>query len=287
MHRIIVTEQSPSINQDHEGCWWVNVWYDGALIHEALKINDPFQEKDEADCRWYLEKYTVEDSFEREKASVVARALQEYGKKIFGELHLSEIVALWAKDSLREVKLDIDIIERGYSTESMVAPLKTIHRLHWEALEAVELWGSVVTQVSVKRRASHTDVATGIKHITSWPSQSCSKPDKTLFNVLLVVSRKLIKDDAEHQDADPTHALRVLLGIQSYLTESEAPYALNVEVVRPGTLAALKKHLEVTETRHGPGYFRLVHFDMHGFIGKGKGDGCVALLWLSTFMRIQ
>ena len=39
---------------------------------------------------------------------------------------------------------------------------------------------------------------------------------------------------------------------------------LSLEVVRPGTYAALRKHLQGVTSKHGKGYYHLVHLDMHG-----------------------
>jgi tetratricopeptide (TPR) repeat protein len=41
--------------------------------------------------------------------------------------------------------------------------------------------------------------------------------------------------------------------------------------VRPGTFAALQRHLEETERKRYPGYFHIVHFDVHGQVGLRKG----------------
>jgi hypothetical protein len=35
-------------------------------------------------------------------------------------------------------------------------------------------------------------------------------------------------------------------------------------VVRPGCWKALENHLEETTAKNGPGYYDLVHFDVHG-----------------------
>lgn len=38
---------------------------------------------------------------------------------------------------------------------------------------------------------------------------------------------------------------------------------MNIEIVRPGTIKAFKDHFATSECRHGPGYFHVVHFDLH------------------------
>ena len=41
---------------------------------------------------------------------------------------------------------------------------------------------------------------------------------------------------------------------------------IKVGITRPGTWKAVQKHLEL----RGPGYFNLVHFDVHGCVEHGR-----------------
>lgn len=90
---------------------------------------------------------------------------------------------------------------------------------------------------------------------------------KSEFNVLLVVARDLTHNPSLYSDVDASVATNALLQIQKGLREANGEIQLNVEIVRPGTLAAFREHLQ----RAGNGYFHLVHFDMHGKVGTRKG----------------
>ena len=47
-------------------------------------------------------------------------------------------------------------------------------------------------------------------------------------------------------------------------TLRKAALRVRVDILRPGTYEALTRHLEASQERHGPGYYHVVHFDVHG-----------------------
>ena len=83
------------------------------------------------------------------------------------------------------------------------------------------------------------------------------------LNVLVVTARP---DGA--RDVGYRTVSRPLLGA---LRQARVP--VNVELVRPGTWAALREHLRAATQRHGSGWYRIVHFDVHGAVLDGEGAG--------------
>jgi hypothetical protein len=81
---------------------------------------------------------------------------------------------------------------------------------------------------------------------------------------------------ATYDDVDPNLAFQGLRTIKRNLDIERSSFKLNIEIVRPGTFAALQKHLEDTSGIRGRGYFHIVHFDLHGQVGLRKGQSTKA-----------
>jgi hypothetical protein len=65
-------------------------------------------------------------------------------------------------------------------------------------------------------------------------------------------------------DVEPNLASEILFRIQNMLRTSRSVAQLNFEIVHPSTFQALEEHLARAENIHGPGYYHVVHLDMHG-----------------------
>jgi hypothetical protein len=163
-------------------------------------------------------------------------------------------------------RLDIEVMENVHNRNFS---LDSIHRLHWELLEAPALWPELVEQVVVSRRVVTDDNAE--YGLTTLPTKSLTDKQTSVFNILLVLARGTEGDAAAYQDADPSLTSGALFAIQRQLEVSGSPYRLHVEIVRPGTLDAFRSHLQSSRRKHGEGYFHLVHFDLHGRVAKLKG----------------
>ena len=81
------------------------------------------------------------------------------------------------------------------------------------------------------------------------------------------------KGGAAYGDISLFTSLEVLTRIQREMNTGTGLLQLNIEVVRPGTISALKLHLDRTKREKGPGYFHLVHFDLHGIVDKRAPSG--------------
>jgi hypothetical protein len=272
-HCLTVSATAHSIPNSNITSWSVDVAHNGVLVHKGIELSDPFSIEQEADCRWYLERYATESPFEVEKANLIAEQLKRYGPKLFNRLCLSEIVDRWTEaegsDSRKVPRLDIEVMENvhkpGFSQDS-------IHRLHWELLEAPSLWPELVEQVVVSRRAVANDNAEhGVTTLHSMPAKSGKDGQTSIFNILLVLARGTEGDAAAYQDADPSLTSSALFAIQRQLEVSGSHYRLHIEIVRPGTLDAFRNHLQSSRRKYGEGYFHLVHFDLHGRVAKRTG----------------
>jgi hypothetical protein len=85
------------------------------------------------------------------------------------------------------------------------------------------------------------------------PVQAKAQPSSTL-NILLIVARPRTKQDVSYR----TISRPLVEGLRT------ANLHTRVDIVRPGTYQALFDHLENIRTAHGPGYYHVIHFDVHG-----------------------
>jgi hypothetical protein len=104
---------------------------------------------------------------------------------------------------------------------------------------------------------------------------SCAARDEktSTLNILLVIGRDTSQNPLTYDDVNPFLATDALVKIQNSLGDVRSPVELNIEIVRPSTLEAFAEHLQRAEDTHGPGYFHLVHFDMHGEVRARPGGG--------------
>jgi hypothetical protein len=256
--------------------WEVDVYLGGACFAKKVILSDPFSKTDEDECRWYLDDY-LKSPFEKGRADIAVEALNSYADNLFDQLHLNRVWRwLTGPTTPTNKVLEIAIIE---NTESLNAVSSdTIHRLHWEILESPRLWKNLHIQTTVRRIIPQNE--NSIPSITRVESWSQGVPT---VNILLVISRDLTKMGGE---VDPNLAFQSMQIVQRDLEARGASFRLNIEIVRPGSFKALKKHLEERSKRRHNGDIHIVHFDVHGQVGlRSKGEekaSTVAFLYFQS-----
>ncbi|TAQ86721.1 hypothetical protein B7494_g4952 [Chlorociboria aeruginascens] len=224
-----------------------------------ISLSDPFSVTEEAHLRWYLEKYAHDEPFEISKAEEASRALLKYGHSLSDQLISSGLVPrkgdLHLEIGIRKSKKETDDPEIGWG----------VHRLHWEILADTSKWSAKVKldSVTITRTISTASLA----------GLSGSKINsKAVFNILLVVSRPLGRDDIASQLVSEP-----LVDVVSALSK-ESNTHVNVNILRPPSWQAFKEHLQI---EHEPGHYQLVHFDMHGTISDAGTSKAKAQLAFS------
>ncbi len=262
-HLVISESTSSARHSADEYLCVVDIAYNGQTIHEAVKLVDPFTVAEETQCRWYVERYASQEPFEKVKAKTAAGLIDGYGANLLDQLCLDYVLDRDMENALAEPStLEIDIHESCQNSEPY---RNSIHRLHWELLEAPSLWRKCFAEIVVRRRVQAA--------LKSKPSVRkvglISKGDgHSSFNVLLVLARDTKVNGTSYQDIDPSVTINVFFAIQRELKQLNLDYSLNLEVVRPGTFAAFQKHLQRSTEKKATGHYHLVHFDLHGRIAN-------------------
>lgn len=252
--------------------WTVQLTLNGNITQPELPFRIPLDVQEEAEVFWYLEKYT-KFPFDADRAAKAVRLMEKYAASLFEQLHLEDVISgLKLQDGDEDQSiLMVDVVETTKDSKGTHSP-PSIQRVLWELLEQPSLWS---IKVLVRRRLSlpntpHRPSTSQNSHLRLWKSLDSPSESHYSLNVLLVIARDL---DPNKPEVDPTIGLKPLIALQDELREAVGVKpGLSLEIVRPGTFAALRKHLQIATMRHGKGYYHLVHFDMHGVLRTRSTD---------------
>ncbi|KFA59965.1 hypothetical protein S40285_08013 [Stachybotrys chlorohalonatus IBT 40285] len=248
--------------------WVVDVSGDGTEDLRNIPLQDPLDSAQRSTCRWYLEQYVQRYPFSLDKAREAELLLADYANNLLRQLPLRSLL----RPQLRAASYDLNIYSihiyiYDNGTEVHEHSQESVHRLFWETLEDSELWDHPRWNVVVQRSMLRLPIDLPYVARLPWPSSMPTQPSVCL-NILLVIGRDTSRDPSSYEDIDPFLATDVLVKVQRHHQSLRSRSKLNIEIARPGTLTALEQHLERAEAVHGPGYFHIVHFDMHGKAGK-------------------
>ena len=252
-HKFVVFEASAAPKT--ERAWRLNIQLDGKLLKQDQLIRDPFFNEEHERISYYLECLLAQKDDPKHQASLDSDLLDSCRRSLFTNLFSQ----LNLEKSLHHPHIHIDIHEREKPSPS--SQPATIHWLPWELLESSDLWPVDGAQITVRRIVSPIDlILHGVKPVSSWSMNDNRQPS---INILVVIARRLsTRHDGQYEDLDPFVALNAILKVEKEL--KHAGIRLNVAVVRPGSFEELVAYLG----DHGHGYFHMIHFDVHGEVGK-------------------
>ncbi|KFA49871.1 hypothetical protein S40293_01320 [Stachybotrys chartarum IBT 40293] len=248
--------------------WYVDIFGDGTDDLHNIPLQDPLDSAERSLCRWYVEKYVQLSPFWLDEADEAELLLAYYGNNLLRQLPLRSLLQPQLQGASYDLNnylihiyiYDNDAEVHGHSQDS-------IHRLFWETLEDSELWDHPRWKVVVQRSMLRLPIDLPYVARLPWPSAMPTQQSVCL-NILLVIGRDTSRNPSSYEDSDPFLATDVLFKVQRHHQSLQSRSKLNIEIARPGTLTALEQHLDRAEAVHGPGYFHIVHFDMHGKAGK-------------------
>jgi hypothetical protein len=195
-------------------------------------VKSPFTDAQEKELVWYFEEHLRFPFTGEKRALQAAKSIQDYGEALFAQLfadidlYASYIQAM--QSGMQDLAFEI------------IGSPENIHILHWEALKDPKLPDPFSLRSAMIRRTFKA---------SSFAART--KPSPTL-NILLITSRPKEGDDVSYRT------------ISRPLVESmqKSGIPISIDLVRPGTFRALAEHLD----RKGPGYYHILHFDLHGAV---------------------
>jgi tetratricopeptide (TPR) repeat protein len=200
-----------------------------------ITVTDPCTgSDDEKRLEWYYEQhlrfpFTDDVLFKQVAASIAA-----YGETLFRQV-FTQNPKVFVHYS--------NALQAGLSTLRLeIVGGHRFHALHWEALRDPDLARPLALEATLVRKMQVEQSLPAVL-----------RPSPTL-NLLVVTARPNVENDVSYRTI--TRPLVEALG--------RAQLRVQIDIVRPGSYKALQHHLEDTRTRHGAGYYHVIHFDLHG-----------------------
>lgn len=266
-HELRVQVQNASANEAGQRVWEADLILNGELVKSQQPTQNPYDTRQEQECAWYIEQHVSVAPFEISRAKEVESSLLSYASTLYKQAYLPEVIARIEADAF---SLTIEIVDSA--TQSR----ETVQSLHWELLELPSLWPSKDISICVRRRTLSAKCPEHTRRRAFSEEQRSVKAGG--LNILLVVARDYSKRDSSRDEVDPLLALSKLLEVKKEHERAESGLRLEIEVARPGTWSAFKEHL----LRRPPGYFQIVHFDLHGRIEQPHGATRQAMLHFAS-----
>jgi len=222
---------------------WKLVSFSGARVKRPIRcidlrlfsdIEDPFEPVEEEDLRWHVEENARISPYETSKRTAVRSSLERYVRVLLGKLLSPNTFS----SSEHQLIWELNIVGNN--------EFSSFERLHWELLEDLVLWPpSFSKPLSVIVHRTYTNSSA----FSSRPNPRDSK------RILIITSRP-----KGHRDVPGRLVSLPVFKLIGELRQQEVD--VDAEIVRPGTWQAAKEHL----LDRCPGYFDLVHFDVHGCV---------------------
>ena len=206
----------------------VGISFNGGSEYDGITLKAPFVPAEEENLEWYFERWLHFPFTDTVKAATAAVSVTSYGVKLFEQLFTG-------RDVIREYDRLHD--EPGL-IEIEGSP--AFQALHWETLHDNGKARPLSLDWTMVRRRENPVLY-----------RADVKPSPTL-NILLVTARPNEAGDVGYRTIS-----RPLVA-----ATANSQLAVRIDIVRPGTYAALLEHLEDSHDRAG--FYHIIHFDLHG-----------------------
>lgn len=206
---------------------------DGQEYAVPTGVTPPFDDKAEAQLEWYFEEHLRFPFTHQVRAQAAAASIGRYGEALFDQLFNDR--RLYGRYQ--------SALQGGVATLAFeIAGSPEFQRLHWEALKDPDLPQPFALQAPFVRR-----------NLLPRTLEAKVRESPTL-NVLVVTARPGVGRDVGYRT--------ISRPLVEALRRTATP--VTVDILRPGSYAALVAHLEEKQDRQGAGYYHVIHFDVHG-----------------------
>lgn len=198
-----------------------------------ITVNDPFSETEEARLEWYFERRLISPFTDHVTAMEAAQSVIRYGEELFRQIFADSEAQILCRQGVQEgIK----------SMRFEIAGSPDFHKLHWEAVKDPKLPHPFSVHCLFVRR-----------NLIPCAVRSTVKPSPHI-NLLIVTARPFGERDVAYRTISQP--------LIRSLRQANVP--VKTHILRPGSYEALIKHLDEVSAKEGPGYYHVVHFDVHG-----------------------
>ena len=206
---------------------------DGQQYPISTGITSPFDEQQEALLEWYFEEHLRFPFTNGVKAESAAASITTYGQALFAQVFHDP-------DAYADYRAATRAALATLTFEIAGSP--AFQRLHWEALWDPKLPQPFALQSTFIRRNLQPQV------------MRARVRESPTINVLVVTARPGLGRDVGYRTISQP--------LVKELRKVETP--VQVDILRPGSYAALAAHLAAVQDSQGAGYYHVIHFDVHG-----------------------
>lgn len=207
---------------------------DGA--DHTLTITCPHTPEQEQRLRWYFEAHVDRPYTDQIRAQDATASVMTYGHSLFQQVFAAD------PEIGRELQ---PLLSQPQNLRIEIEGSPAFHALHWEAL-CEPGHPPLALQAQLLRRS--TRQANPVRF-----------HDSPQLRVLLVTARAQDAGEAAYRTISRPLLDALGDGVQ-----------VRVDLLRPGRYSALEDLLRRTSTEHGPGYFHVIHFDLHGSVSRPR-----------------
>ena len=218
------------------------------------------QIEEQNDIHYLVETYAKEDPRVRQRASKTKNSIKTNTQGLIEQLRLNTILSsLAAKLTSLSKTIYVDVEDDLFDGSD------NLHNIPWETLENPALWPEGSPYDTNKSKALGIEICVrrgGAKGRLAMANKFRSQPDVVVppvtvgkhatFNILIAAARNL---SAKNDDDTQAQLVHPLFGA---INKIPATIHVNVEVCRPGTWEALRKHISAKPK----GFYHVVHLDM-------------------------
>ncbi|KIJ95596.1 hypothetical protein K443DRAFT_682907 [Laccaria amethystina LaAM-08-1] len=192
----LLISPAPAPDTAPKGTWQVDITFNSNLINGKLPLRNPLKVEEAEDVRSYLEEHASKSPFDADRADRCVKLLAGYGKALFDQLRLAQVVLRLQTENVVDATLAVEVVEE------CDAELDTysVQGILWEHIEEPALWASWITVVVlvVSRRFEYPKsivkpVAEHVLELWPRPTSEVHSLEKIqlYFNVLLVIARDM------------------------------------------------------------------------------------------------
>jgi tetratricopeptide (TPR) repeat protein len=196
-------------------------------------IASPFDEQAEAQLAWYFEEHLRFPFTNQVKAATAAASIATYGQALFAQVFRDP-------DAYADYRAATRAGLASLTFEIAGSP--AFQSLHWEALWDPKLPQPFALQATFIRRNLQPQV------------MRANVREAPTINVLVVTARPGAGRDVGYRT--------ISRPLVAALRQAGTP--VTVDILRPGSYAALSAHLAAVQDNQGAGYYHVIHFDVHG-----------------------
>jgi tetratricopeptide (TPR) repeat protein len=190
---------------------------------------------DEELLAWYFQEHLRYPILDKDREHEAASLIGRYGEALFRQVFSGE-AAFGYRRTLDNGFDDHRLVIRGSAS---------FHQLHWEALRDPNRDVQLALRMPLVRQDARHGLA---YHL---PDQVAT------LNILVVTARPLGYLDVGYRTISQP--------MIEAIGRTDMP--VTIDLVRPGTWEALEEVLRASKRERGPGWYQVIHFDVHGKFG--------------------